>query len=238
MAAPRKYSSAQRQEIYRLHEAGLTSNQIADACARGTAGVEPFTIPRGSVSAIVAKMAQETAAELPTELGDISSLETVFRHPERIARILDAEIARLERKPPGRLTPADVRRLREIITISGPLQKRLEGRTPHPSSSARSGRRTQRRQETAVERLEREEAGTESGISDPSHTRTCQGRPDLDRIPVPTQPSAATLRPPRPSGAADALAAARAVAAEHGLPTEAFDQAAERGGESLSSGGS
>jgi hypothetical protein len=105
MAAPRQYSDAQRQEMYRLYGAGLTSKEISQACAGGTGGVAPFSIPRRTVSDVVSRMAQEARVQVPATAVDVESLETVQRFPERIARILDAEIDRLSVKQRrGKLT--------------------------------------------------------------------------------------------------------------------------------------
>src|SRR5690348_13683152 len=122
MAAPRKYTDAQRQALYRLHEAGMTSEQISAACGAGTAGTDPFTIPRRSVSAIVSSMEAEARTEIPASIDEIGGLEAVSRFPERISRIIDAELERLAGKQRrGQLTVKDLELLRKTTEISGPL---------------------------------------------------------------------------------------------------------------------
>src|SRR5438270_665790 len=126
MAAPRKYNDAQRAEIWRLHEAGRTSAEISDICSNGTAAVEPFEIPRRSVSDIVARISEENRVSVPENPGDVDGLQTVLRFPERIAGIFDAEIERLAtRQRRGQLTVKDLELLRKVTEISAPLIRRL-----------------------------------------------------------------------------------------------------------------
>jgi hypothetical protein len=176
MAAPRKYSDAQRAEIWRLHEAGLTSEEISATCARGTAAVTAFEIPRRSVSEIVTRIAEQHRIEVPESAGDVDGLDTVRRFPERIARIFDVEIERLAAKQRrGQLTVKDLELLRKATEISGPLSKRLEGSSKRHGPSSRDTKKAQP-EESAIGRLAREEreerdaSGREAGLGH-AHTR-------------------------------------------------------------------
>lgn len=176
MAAPRKYSDAQRQELLRLHEAGLTSAAIAQACERGTAGTAPFTISRRTVSDIVARMTREAVVTVPTAPADASDLETVNRFPERIMRILDQEIDRLALKQRrGKLSTKDMEVLRKATEIVGPLSKRLRGEPlptrRSPKGQPRDGRGAPRK-ESVLEKMareQREQEDREASLS-PTHT--------------------------------------------------------------------
>ena len=71
MAAPRKYTTEQREAAYRLFLDGKQSAEIARMCANGEAGVPAFEIPRRTVHDIVTGMQRdrhpiETDAESQT----------------------------------------------------------------------------------------------------------------------------------------------------------------------------
>lgn len=193
MAAPRKYTDAQRAEIYRLHEAGLTSEQISAACARGSAGTDPFAIPRRSVSAIVAKMEEEARVRLPTAPDDIGGLEGVRRFPERISRIVDAEIDRLAKKQlRGTLTTKDIEVLRKAAEISGPLTKRLQGQSSpiaNGRANTRNGRANGAPRESVIEKMARERNEERVRAYKLSSTRARREPPEGDAKPVDTLPA-------------------------------------------------
>lgn len=218
MAAPRKYSDAQRHAVYRLHEGGMKSEAIAEACERGTASTAPFRIPRRSVSAVIEAMARESGTQLPSTVGDSTSLEAVQRFPMRIAEILDAEIERLAKKQSrGKLTAKDIDQLRKAAEVSGPLSKRLAGVGMPSAKGQRGGREPgpTPAPESAIERLAREEAqtGTEAEPRlSPTHTRR---PPELSVV---TDPDVATE-------SAEVLDAMRAAAEAEGATAPELEQA-------------
>ena len=244
MAAPRKYTDAQRQAVWNLHERGLTSGQISEACAAGTASVAAFEIPRRSVSDLITRMAREAAVKPPSDPADVTTVELVSRFPERIARIFDAELERLEAKQRrGQLTAKDIDLMRKATNLCGPLKKRLEGRSIGP---ARSSRRpgSQAEQESVLAKLARELAEEEAGMVHPGSTHRRQA--DEDHVgtsapappPAPTAPNAAI---PVEVRRAQAVAAAREAAeSTASSPDElaqirsGFDQAQAGGGSSSS----
>lgn len=252
MAAPRKYSTAQRQEIWRLHESGMNSREITEACARGTAGASAFAIPRRTVSAVIAAMEQEARRSLPSTIEDAGTLETVHRFPERIARIVDEELGRLETKQRrGKLTAKDMDVLRKASEVTRPLRARLEGNAQRPARDL-AKRSSPALKEDAVTRLARRLAAEEGAGVRPAHKRS---RPTTDasqhaerskpQSDLPGSHAAVVRRRPlNPGERASAVAAVRR-AAEEAAPDEArrkeiaasFDHAHIAGG-SGSSGGS
>lgn len=243
MAAPRKYTDAQRQAVWNLHERGLTSGQISEACAAGTASVAAFEIPRRSVSDLIARMTREAAVEPPTNPKEAGSLAMVNRFPERIARIFDAELERLAAKQRrGQLTAKDIDLMRKATDLCGPLKKRLEG---HSIGPARSSRRpgSQAEQESVLAKLARELAEEEAGMVRPGSTHTRQAD-DVNvgtNAPAPAPAPAPKAAIPVEVRRAQAVAAAREAAeAAASSPDElaqirsAFDQAQAGGGSSSS----
>ena len=59
VAAPRRYSTQQREALYRLYVEGKQPAEIARKCSQGSAGVPAFEIPRRSVHDIVTRMARQ-----------------------------------------------------------------------------------------------------------------------------------------------------------------------------------
>jgi len=177
MAAPRQYSDAQRAAMFRLFEAGKTPAEIARLCEEGTAGVNPFQIPRRTCHDIVTKMAEEAERKLPTSIVEAESAEAVDRFPVRIARLIDAEIARLTTKQEkGGLNVGDYDKLERAAKLSFELEKRLRRRTTptrRGGQNARGGTGSSPTLETALERLAREEAEREWGEDQLSSTRAC-----------------------------------------------------------------
>ncbi len=88
MPAPRKYSDPQRQEIWRLHVAGMTSNEVAETLGKGDSGLTPFRISPRTVRDITGKMATEADKKLPTTVLELENAGAMERSPTRAARIL------------------------------------------------------------------------------------------------------------------------------------------------------
>ena len=184
MAAPRKYSDAQRQAMYRLFEAGKSPTEIASLCEKGIAGARGFTIPRRTVQEIVTAMAAEAEREVPTTIHEAESAEAVERFPMRITRIVDAEIDRLNTKQKQRgLTCEDYDRLEKAASLSFTLHKRLNARRPQTPRGRNGGRQPARSQpahEGPIEKLarrERERAGEEARLA-LVHTHHEEPEPD------------------------------------------------------------
>ena len=59
MAAPRKYSDAQRAAMFALYRQGMIAAQIARKCEAGLVSIAPFSIP-GEPSKGVVAMAQKS----------------------------------------------------------------------------------------------------------------------------------------------------------------------------------
>lgn len=188
MAAPRRYSDAQRQAMFRLFEAGRSPTEVAAMCAEGTAGVEAFTIPRRTAHDIVTALAARAERDLPTTIAEAGCGEAVERYPERIARIIDLEIARLEKRQKTKgLGVDDYTRLRAASDLSFDLHKRLAKRPVQSSrrpGAAQKGGGAQAPQEGAVERLAREEAEQAGAEDQPSQTYP----PSTDADPAPEPP--------------------------------------------------
>jgi hypothetical protein len=109
MAAIRRYSDAQRAAMFALYEQGCTAPEIARRCGEGTASVAPFQIPRRTVQQIVTAIARERKAKLPEKLEEIAEGQVFKTYPERVGRLLEGELDRLERKehkgnPPASMT--------------------------------------------------------------------------------------------------------------------------------------
>jgi hypothetical protein len=157
-------------------------------------------------------MEQAAAQRLPTTVIEAESAEAVDRFPARIARIVDAEINRLDSKQKQRgLTSDDYDRLRKASDLSLSLQKRLNRRTPASRSTngARQPAGSQPAQETALEKLAREQ-GERVGVDDHllrAHTPPAPVESN-DEPDVPTTPD------PPPQTPLDAV---RRVAAKHGV---------------------
>lgn len=206
MPAPRKYGTAQRQEMYRLFLAGKKPVEISRLCEAGTAGTEPFKVPRRTVAEIVTSMAADAEQAVPTTVADVASVDAVDRFPERIATILKAEIDRLEAKQTrGPLSVKDLECLDRAERISGALAKRINrrrataSRGPSPTSD---GDPESGEGEGLFERLAREEAESRVAENQPSRTHTRLREPDPDSQPaadaVATQPAEQVYPPSTP----------------------------------------
>lgn len=127
MAAKRKYTDPQRQAIWRLHEAGNSATEIERLCKEGLASVEAFSIPRRSVSQILGEMEAEANQRAPKSVTDPELAAAVNGFPERISRIVDAELARLETKAAKGtgLSIDDLDRLKKASTLSTTLAKQI-----------------------------------------------------------------------------------------------------------------
>lgn len=193
MAAPRKYSQAQRQEMLRLYEAGKSPTEIASMCEKGTAGIKAFTIPRRTAQEIVKAMAAEAEQEVPATVHEAESAEAVERFPMRITRIVDAEIDRLNTKQKQRgLTCDDFDRLEKAASLSITLHKRLNARRPQSSAGKNGGRQragSQPAPETVIEKLARKEMERAGEEDQPSPVHTHQSEDDSSPTPAESPPA-------------------------------------------------
>jgi hypothetical protein len=133
LAAPRKYSDAQREAIYRLHEQGLSSAAIARRCDEGLASVEPFAIATRTIRDITRAMDLERGHRAPRTVADASAENAIVGYGERALAICEAELDRLQRKQHrgNGLTRDDLSRLREVLRIRSDLDQVQEsGRAP------------------------------------------------------------------------------------------------------------
>lgn len=179
MPAPRKYSDAQRQALWRLHEAGLSSAQLASAAESGRTGLASFTIPTRTVRSIIGEMSSEMARSLPTTVVELDSAEAMERAPARAAQIVEAELDRLEGKQRKRcLTDQEIDRLPRLATYSVRIAKLLQrqGR----QQTAGDGANEQPRSESPLEKLAREQSEREGMKVLPSPTHTCQPNDEFD----------------------------------------------------------
>lgn len=207
--------------MYRLYCAGKSPAEIAKLCAEGTAGTAPFQIPRRTVHDIVRRMADEAEQKLPTSVAEVEGAEAVDRFPVRIARIVDAEITRLERKQEKvGLSCDDYDRLRKAAALSRDLARRLSQRKPSEPQRRRGtgkGTGTQAEPESAIEKLARELAEEKSGEDHPSSTHPRPDDPDQPASQPPHGPSEApqdASRPPITARPATETASAAAETAE------------------------
>lgn len=229
MAAPRKYSDAQRQAMFRLFEAGKSPTEIAEMCEKGTAGVSAFRIPRRTVQEIVTAMAAELEQRMPTSIGELESAETVERFPERIARIVDREIDRLEKRQKKQgLGVDDYTKLRRASDLSFDLHKRLAKRTAQPTrppGATRRGGGAGAPQESAIERLAREtrEKSGSGDLLSRTHTHRNGADPSSKQAETPASPAGADASrdsQPRQASASrkeDPRETLRRIGEEHGV---------------------
>jgi hypothetical protein len=196
MAAPRRYTDAQRQAMFRLFEAGIGPTEIARLCASGEAGVGPFEIPRKSCEAIVKEMAAAANLRVPTTALEIEGAGMAERFPSRGARIIDAELKRLEAKQNGgkALSEREAERVARLVEVGSKIAKHLRAAStpprPRASVAASQGAGTGGQDGSALERLAKEMAERESGKEQLSPTRTPQAEDetDVDRA-VATRPA-------------------------------------------------
>jgi hypothetical protein len=187
MAHPRSYNDAQREAIWRLHEAGLKSPEIAAACADGRTGLARFTIPARTVRDILAKMASAADQKLPSTLAELETVQAIKRAPVRAARIVEAELDRIEVKQAKRgLSDQEVDRLPRLAAHGARIAKLLEGqggpRTQRGIASDRAKPRP--KEEGPIERLAREQQEQGSVNVQPSSTRTHRQGADSDAEPA------------------------------------------------------
>lgn len=182
MAAPRKWTNAQRAEMFRLFEAGKTPTEIVRLCAAGTAGTKPFVIPRRTCHEIVTRMATEAEQTLPSTLLESDDPGAVQRFPLRIASIIDSEIARLETRQKQRgLSSDDFDRLSKAASLSFTLHKRLNPRGAANTGSANGNaqpRKSTPPPESPIVRLAREERERQGVEDRPASARACQSSAD------------------------------------------------------------
>lgn len=185
MPAQRKYADAQRQALWRLHEDGLTSIEIARAAELGKTGLAPFRIPDRTVRAIIDEMASE-ARPLPTSVDELDTLESIERAPTRAARLVKRELDRLESKQGKRgLSDQEIDRLPRLATHGARIAKLLQGQGGQQKARghiAGQGARARSKPESALERLARgEQERVRAGLL-PSDARACHVEADSDPI--------------------------------------------------------
>jgi hypothetical protein len=157
VAAPRKFSDSQREAIFRLHEAGMTSRKIAEACAEGRSGLARFEISDRTVRDVIGKMEREAQRKLPATVLDLKHGEAMERYPARAAKILDAELNRLEKKQrKSGLTGREVDCIPKLVASSARVERALKwrGGRSRGSRGAGSGARGEpTRAKSALEEL-------------------------------------------------------------------------------------
>lgn len=136
MAAPRKYSNAQRAAMFAFYEQGYTPAEIARRCKLGTASVDAFEIPRRTVQEIVTQMERERGGRLPKTLDDAAS-DLAAAFPKRILRTLNREVDRFDAKTRnGRpLSLEDLDRLKKISGICRELRTQAAVKKARESAS-------------------------------------------------------------------------------------------------------
>lgn len=175
MAAPRKYTDEQREAIFRLHEADMSSTEIAEACADGRTGLAPFEISPRTVRDIIGKMEQEAQRKLPATVLDLEHGEAMERFPARAARILDAELDRLqEKQSKSGLTERDVDRIPRLVTSSAKVERALQerGKRRARSRGAGSGAGKAPESKSVLEKMAEEMAERKGGEGEPTSART------------------------------------------------------------------
>jgi hypothetical protein len=148
--------------MFALYEQGYTANEIARRCGEGTASVAPFQIPRRTVQQIVTTIARERRAKPPQKLEDLSGHEILERYPERVGRLLERELDRLERKEhSGKpLSLEDIERMRQGAKVVAEVRRFASSKRsaqqmgPRLAVRERSGIKS----EGLIERLRREES--------------------------------------------------------------------------------
>jgi hypothetical protein len=153
MAAPRKYSDAQRAAMFGLYRRGCTPAEIARRCAAGTSSVAPFEIPRRTVHSIVSAMHYEVG-EPTSGISNGRSLELRLKDLTKgLLTALECEMERIERREAvGR--PVDGKTAAELsrcIKILAPLAKDFD-QIADPSG-VRSGCTAEAREEAQEETL-------------------------------------------------------------------------------------
>lgn len=190
MPAPRKFSDAQRQALWRLSDAGMTSAEVAKAAEEGATGLAPFTISPRTVRDILAKMSAEADRKLPATVLDLENQEKVERAPARAARIIETELDRLEAKQPKQgLTDKEVDRLPKLAAYSVKIARLLEERRRQQARRSSAGERAGSGEQplTALERLALEQEQREKQLS---HAHTRQDPAEVDTPEPPTPPAA------------------------------------------------
>jgi hypothetical protein len=136
MPAHRKYTDAQRAEMFRLYELGYTGEEISEKCAVGTASVGPFNCPRRTVSHIVKEMEEERGGPLPKTLDDAEDVSLLNLLPARILRIVNRELDRFDEKTirETKLSTEDLQKLDKLLAIAD----KLERKTPRPQRGTKS----------------------------------------------------------------------------------------------------
>ena len=136
MPAKRKYSDAQRAEMFRLHEQGYTAGEIARQCQLGTASTASFEIPRRTVAEIVTRMERQRGGRVPRSLDDAADPEAIAATPTRVLRILHRQLDRFDEKTrQGKSLSLDDM---EIMKTATAIIRDLERRGRPPASDHRS----------------------------------------------------------------------------------------------------
>jgi hypothetical protein len=156
--------------MFALYEQGYTAKAIAEKCAGGMASVGPFQIPRRTVHGIVTEMARERGTQLPQSVKNATE-DAAARYPDRVCRLLEGEIDRLERKMKlGK--PVDANELERVtkgLTAYERAQRLCGGSQRRPGGGIRSTGNggPPEKEESFVQKLARQERERqEQGASD------------------------------------------------------------------------
>jgi hypothetical protein len=130
MAAPRKYSDAQRTAMFALYRQGYTPAEITRRCKAGLVSVEPFSIPRRTVQSIVVAMAGEIGDTHARPDADVSLEERLNDMTARLIRLVEREIRRNERAQDlgRRVDKQTATELTRCIRTLAPLARKTDER--------------------------------------------------------------------------------------------------------------
>jgi hypothetical protein len=103
----RRYNDDQREAIYRLKCEGHSGRVIADACARGVRGLEPFEIG-GDTANRIAREERQASDLAPLARGDLDE-----GHEEMVRRTVSLIARRIESMERAR-RPVDVMDLKRL----------------------------------------------------------------------------------------------------------------------------
>ena len=225
MPAPRKYTDTQRQAIFRLHEGGLSSSEIAEACAEGRTGLARFDISPRTVRDIIGKMEEEAHRQLPATVLDLEHGEAMERYPARAARILDQELDRLSRKQAKTgLTEKEIEMIPRLVASSAKVEKALRdrGKQRRAPQGAGKGSVDPAREESALEKLAREER---EGDGREVHLSPTRSRPDASDLAFEDPATATGEQADRDPSADDERAASASSPPAEGQRAEAARKA-------------
>jgi len=190
VAAPRKYTDAQRAAVWALYQRGVRPASIAARCKAGLASVEPFDIPRRTVSDICSKMALErTGSSRPENVAEAAHADALANFPSAALKVLEEEAATLAAKQASgkALSLRDVEKLALVAETRLKLEQRLEKQrgTLKPAPALKPEPRNSELAER-LERLHRDGPAPTDGASIPADQEDAtqaEARAVLDRHP-------------------------------------------------------